>query len=105
MSSAEPETVKAEPSVAQKEAVTEASGWYADITTHGVFRWRVFISAITPGSVVMVSITELSSSGAPFIGDAVMRIDNVSPGGGYVDVRGEINWSSNLRARLNILVQ
>ena len=60
--------------------------------------------ALTPNSVVMVSLTEIDSDGNPFIGDATMKVYNVAPGDGVVFIRGEIDWDDDLNIRANIFI-
>ena len=60
--------------------------------------------ALTPNSIVMVSLTEVDSNGNPFIGAATMKIYNVAPGFGFVNFRGEIDWDNDLDIRANIFI-
>ena len=60
--------------------------------------------ALTPQSVVMVSLTELDSSGNPILGDATMKVYNVVPRDGVVLIRGEVDWDSDLTIRANIFI-
>jgi hypothetical protein len=93
------------------DTVAQAAGFIGVIRTHGVFVRRFNVAGVGAGSAVCVSISEVTQSSAgsafdtPFIGDAVMRIDNVAPlNGGQVDVRGEVAWNSDLNVRINFIV-
>jgi hypothetical protein len=59
---------------------------------------------LTPTSVVMVSLTEIGSDGHPHLGDATMKIYNVSPGFGFLNIRGEIDWDDDLNIRANVFI-
>jgi hypothetical protein len=61
-------------------------------------------SALTPSSVVMVSLTEIDSNGNPILGDATMKIYNVTPGFGFLRIRGEIDWDDDLDIRANVFI-
>lgn len=69
---------------------------------HGGFQERVNMP-VGPLTVVLVSICELDSSGNPHQGLASMSVHNVVPADGHVTVRGNIDWGSDITARLNIL--
>jgi hypothetical protein len=61
---------------------------------------------MSTSGVAQVSLTEVDrgdASGRPFIGAATMKVYNVAPGNGFVDVRGEIDWDDDLNIRVNIL--
>jgi hypothetical protein len=60
--------------------------------------------ALTPDSVVMVSLTELDSSGNPILGDATMKVYNVVPKDEVVLIRGEVDWDTDLTIRANIFI-
>jgi hypothetical protein len=59
---------------------------------------------VRPDSQVAVSITELNRDGDPFLAEARMGIWNVVPGDGTITVRGNIDWPSPLRCRLNLII-
>ena len=76
-----------------------------DFRAHRIFDLgHEFRGAITPSSVVLVSLTEVDSRGNPFIGDATMKVYNVVPGNGIVRFRGEIDWDRDLNVRANIFI-
>ncbi|WP_411145558.1 hypothetical protein [Streptomyces sp. x-80] len=82
-----------------------SGAFFADIGIHGLFTLSFSIPSVTNANVVMVSMTELGgSSNLPFIGDATMTVHNVAPGNGIVQVRGEVDWDSNLSTRVYFLV-
>jgi hypothetical protein len=60
--------------------------------------------ALNPNSVVMVSLTELDSSGNPILGDATMKVYNVVPKDEVVLIRGEVDWDEDLTIRANIFI-
>jgi hypothetical protein len=109
-----PMEVPAQPKPSPPSGLAERS---AEFIFH--FRWsriftkRIPLAGAKESSTVLVSITEvdrLDPTGKPFIGAATMKIYNVAPGQdphthqGFVDVRGEIDWSSDLNIRLNIFL-
>jgi hypothetical protein len=58
-----------------------------------------------------VSLSEITAShpggplDTPFLGDAVMRVDNVVPSNGdQVIVRGEVVWNTDLNVRVMFIV-
>jgi hypothetical protein len=56
-------------------------------------------------SQIAVSITELDSSGRPFIGDAAMEVFNVAPNDdNTLIVRGHVHWDRALQVRLNLVI-
>lgn len=56
-------------------------------------------------SQVSVSITELNQDDVPFLAAADMSIWNVVPkDDGTISVRGNIDWPSPLRCRLNFII-
>ena len=74
-----------------------------DLGIHGIFTFDFHVPGVTPSSVVMVSMAELSRS-SPFVGDAVMTVHGVAPGNDVVRVKGEVSWDSDLSTRLYFLV-
>jgi hypothetical protein len=63
------------------------------------------LANVTPTTVVLASITELSQPQGqpllPFQGDATMQINNIVPlGNNSVNVRITIDWGSVLQARI-----
>jgi hypothetical protein len=77
----------------------------ADFHAHRIFDVAHELrGAITPSSVVMVSLTEVDSRGNPFIGAATMKVYNVAPGNGVVRFRVEIDWDRDLNVRANIFI-
>jgi hypothetical protein len=83
--------------------------WGACIEFHrrGIFEVTFSTSlsgAITPNSVVMASVTEIDSNRSPFLGNATMKVYNVVPREGAVDIRGEIDSDDDLNVRVSILI-
>jgi hypothetical protein len=79
----------------------------ADFTVnHGFARTLVFPAnvIVRPDSQIAVSITELTGAGVPFLGSAIMNVDNVVPQQGRVIVRGDVHWDAPLRVRLNFVI-
>lgn len=80
---------------------------YETIRAHGKFQATFRIDApriVNPESQVAVSITELNQDDVPFLAEARMGIWNVVPGDGTISVRGNIDWPSPLRCRLNFII-
>jgi hypothetical protein len=76
------------------------------IRAHRIFTRRFTYPGMSPSGNAQVSLTEVDrgdSTGRPFIGAATMKVYNVAPGNGFVDVRGEIDWDNDLNIRVNIL--
>jgi hypothetical protein len=75
---------------------------------HRIFTDRYTVAGVNRFSTVMVSLTEVfaGSDGAldnPFIGGATMKVYNVSPhDDGTVEVRGEVDWDSDLNIRVSL---
>lgn len=80
------------------------------IRAHRIFTRRFPISGLNRHYTVFVSLTEVSQNSAgvldiPGIGGATMKLYNVAPRyGGHVDVRGEIDWDSDLNIRVSFFV-
>lgn len=96
---------------AEQGGVTDSAGpFHRVIQAHRIFTRRFDVSGVRRNSTVFVTLTEvsLSAGGAldvPFIGDATMKLYNVAPlDGGQVDVRGEIDWDSDLNIRVSFFV-
>lgn len=96
------ETESAE--VSARDVSAQAFARVATIRSHGTFVRRFLIPNMTPASTLCVSITELDGAGNPFVGSAVMRVDNVAPDNGGVTIRAEVGWSVDLTVRLNFFV-
>jgi hypothetical protein len=63
---------------------------------------RVIVNA---DSQVSVSITEINQGNVPFLAEADMVIWNVVPKeDGTISVRGNVDWGSPLRCRLNFII-
>jgi hypothetical protein len=63
---------------------------------------RVIVNA---DSQVSVSITEINQDNVPFLAEANMVIWNVVPReDGTISVRGNVDWGSPLRCRLNFII-
>ena len=86
------------------DVTAQAFARVATIRAHGTFVQRFLIPNLTPSSTLFVSITELDGAGNPFVGSAVMRVDNVAPDNGGVTIRAEVGWSADLTVRLNFFV-
>ncbi len=76
------------------------------VVNHGFARTLVFPAGVIVrhDSQIAVSITELDGNGTPFLGLAIMDVDNVVPQDGRVTVRGDVHWDSPLRVRLNFVI-
>jgi hypothetical protein len=73
------------------------------ILAHRIFTLRFAVPGVNRSTAVAVSLTEVSGD-QPFIGDATMKVYNVAPrDGGEVDVRGEIDWDTDLLVRVNFI--
>jgi hypothetical protein len=99
-----PITETESPGSATRDVGTEAFARVATIRTHGTSVRAFSIPGLTGSSTLSVSITEVDGAGNPFVGDAVMRVDNVAPGNGVVNVRIEVGWGVDLTVRLNFFV-
>jgi hypothetical protein len=83
---------------------------FAVIRAHRIFTRRFNIAGVHHRSTVFVTLTEVGqgSDGSlewPFIGNATMKLYNVAPrDGGQVDVRGEIDWDSDLNIKVSFVV-
>ena len=81
------------------------------IRAHRIFTRPCHFPGANSGSRAVASLSEIgrsSQSGGldtPFIGDATMKVYNVSPGLNVVWVRGEIDWDSDLDILVTIFVQ
>jgi hypothetical protein len=74
-----------------------------EFKAHRLFNVRVDSNDINNFSLCAVSLTEGRLGGAVF-GRATMRLYNVSPGVGFVNIRGEIDWDTDLPIRADIIV-
>jgi hypothetical protein len=74
------------------------------VTAHGGFRVTFGNVQANSLAIVLASITEIDGNNRPFLGSAIMHIDNVVPQDGSVLVRGNIDWNSDLRARVSIYI-
>jgi len=90
---------------------TVTAYWSQPRTANGSFVYTIGgfpPGAVTPNSIVTAQISELTNSGTsndvPFIGDAVMRVDNIAPAQDNVVMRVEIDWASPLLFEINLLV-
>ncbi len=81
-----------------------------DIRAHRIFNTRFNAPGVHKGSVVMVSLSEIGRSNqaggldTPFTGNATMKVYNVSPGEGFVQIRGEIDWDNDLDIQISLFV-
>jgi len=100
-------TVNGQPSTHKDPVLTEtATAFMFHIRAHRIFTRRFNYAGMVQNGNAHVSLTEVDrpdSTGRPFIGSATMKVYNVAPGNGIVDVRGEIDWDSDLNIRVNIL--
>ena len=98
-----PETrreAKASPSFAPGTPIA-VRAW--TIRAHRIFtQWFPFTGARNLSRAV-ASLSEIGVFG-PFIGDATMKVYNVSPAQDIVWVRGEIDWDSDLDILVTIFV-
>jgi hypothetical protein len=79
------------------------------IPAHRIFTHQINIAGVRPDSVVMVSLTEMgrpnpTAALAPILGEATMKVYNVTPGNGRVSVRGEVDWDSDLEIQISIAI-
>jgi hypothetical protein len=77
-----------------------AGALFDTFTGHGGFDRRVNSPAFYAQGGVLASITEVDAAGNPFLGLASITIDNVSPGNGFVYLRGSIGWDTDLNVRI-----
>jgi hypothetical protein len=81
-----------------------------NIRAHRIFTRLFHFKGATRFSGAVASLSEIgrtSQSGGldfPFIGDATMKVYNVSPTDNFVWVRGEIDWDSDLDIQVTIFV-
>jgi hypothetical protein len=68
---------------------------------HGGFSWRIDMPMVQPLDCVFATITETRGErGEPFLAAASMRVDNVVPHRGFVEVRGSVGWDSDIWVRV-----
>jgi hypothetical protein len=79
---------------------------FAEFTNRGRVAFTVNASPniVIPSSQVAASITELTSSGVPFLGLAPIEIFNVVPESGRIIVLCHVHWEQPLRVRVNFLI-
>lgn len=77
---------------------TLVMGKIANFRDHRGFDTSWTFPAATPGTGVLVSMSQVSN-GTPIQGAASCVVHNVVPGGGRVEVRGEIGWDTDLDMR------
>jgi hypothetical protein len=83
---------------------------FYNIRAHRIFTRPFQFTGANRFSRAMASLSEIgrtSQSGPldnPFIGDATMKVYNVSPSNNVVWVRGEIDWDSDLDIQVTIFV-
>lgn len=71
---------------------------------HRIFNIRVDNLEIGTGSVCAVSLTETGAGGNVVFGRATMKVYNVAPDAGFVNIRGEIDWDRDLPIRADITI-
>ena len=91
---------EANPSFAPGTPIAVRSGI---IRAHRIFTRAFNFPGANSGSFALASLSEIGVFG-PFIGDATMKVYNVSPAQDVVHVRGEIDWDSDLDIRVTIFV-
>jgi hypothetical protein len=90
--------------------IPSSSFWaFHDFTAAGRFLQHIPLTnpsvIVNNASQIAVSITELDSSGRPFIGDAVMEVFNVAPNDdNTLVVRGHVHFDHALSVRLNMVI-
>ena len=72
---------------------------------HRIFTETIPMPGITPGNNVVASLTEVDVNGNPFIGDATMKIYNVAPRNGDIQVRGEVDRDDDIDIRISVIFQ
>lgn len=72
---------------------------------HRIFTETIPMPGITPGNNVVASLTEVDVNGNPFIGNAAMKIYNVAPRNGDIQVRGEVDWDEDIDIRISVIFQ
>jgi hypothetical protein len=91
-----------------RSGVPSSTFWhFVDFSGSGPFAHRESLGTdqVNAFSQVAVSMTELDSDGNPFLGSAIMTVNNVVPrANGDIIVRGHIHWESTLRVRLNYII-
>lgn len=91
-----------------RSGVPSSTFWhFVDFRGSGPFAHTASLGTdkVNAFSQVAVSMTELDSEGNPFLGSAIMTVNNVVPrANGDIIVRGHIHWESNLRVRLNYII-
>jgi hypothetical protein len=96
-------TVNAKQAPESAGLVAASGAWWAFFNAHRLFNLRVNIPGAVPGNLVFVSLTECApGSNTPILGSATTHTYNVVPGNGYVDIRGEIDWDTNLLIRVSL---
>jgi hypothetical protein len=103
------ETVAEKPGAdaAARAGAPSSTYWhYSDTSAKGRFTHTVSLGdKVNTYSQVIVSICELTSEGVPFLGSAVMSVDNVVPqADGRVLVSANVAWGSPLKVRLNYVI-
>ncbi|MFD7893591.1 hypothetical protein ACFV0C_04825 [Streptomyces sp. NPDC059568] len=101
-----PDLLTAEPErlPTSGESAADQAAFVMYIRAHRIFQVRAFISQIGVNSAVLVSLTEVDGGLVPFIGSASMKVYNVAPRQGFVDIRGEIDWDDDLLVRVTMFV-
>ncbi|MEU2565131.1 hypothetical protein ABZ626_38275 [Streptomyces longispororuber] len=95
-------TITAEQISGEVGAAAATGAWWAFFSAHRIFNLRINIPVV-PGSLAWVSLSEAQpGSNTPFLGAATMHTYNVVPQDGFMMVRGEIDWDSDLLTRASI---
>jgi len=72
---------------------------------HRIFKSSIEAPGVTPKHRVVASLTEVNDGDVPFLGDATMKVYNVVPHDGWVEVRGEVDWDSDIRIRISVIYE
>jgi hypothetical protein len=78
--------------------------WELITSASRIFSKFVKVPGMTPGHHAVASLTEVGDGDVPFLGDATMKVYNVVPHYGSVEVRGEVDWDNDIRIRITVMV-
>lgn len=75
------------------------------IYNHRIFNEPIAVPGMRPWYSAVAALTEVNANDGPFLGDATMKVYNVVPHDDMVEVRGEIDWDSNIRVRITVIYE
>ena len=79
--------------------------------TSRIFTTSVTAQGVTPNTHAVASLSEMARSNPAgpldmaILGNATMKVYNVSPGLNEVWVRGEVDWDTDLDIRITVLME